>query len=69
MSSVYMKEVVTFFVILTSLVRECSFVEHAGDAGFLIRLTTCLLCASVGSVDGKRRAILALWACDKLGKC
>ena len=59
---------VTFFVVLTSLLREWSF-KHAGDAGFLILLGTCLLCVSVGRVDGKWRWTRALCVCVMLGKC
>lgn len=59
---------ITFFVVLASVEEECSF-KQAGAAGFLTLLMTCLLCASVGSVDGKWRCTLVLCACVMLGKC
>lgn len=59
MISVYEWGVVTFFVVLLSLMNECSLM-HAGAAGFLILLMICLLCASVGRVDGMCNATLVL---------
>ena len=65
---VYMKEVVTFFVVLLSVVREGSF-RHAGAAAFLTLLITCLLCASVGRVDGMWSGTRPLCGCVRFGRC